>query len=301
MSNFDDIFDAPKAQESAYQPDAAFDKEAWAAKKQAERSSAFDLIDRTAEDVARDGAAFQTYLDVQSRFDRYSVGNALLIAAQKPDAQKIGDFDYWKDQGGYVKKNQKGIVILEPGDEYTREDGSIGVSYNPKKVFDITQTTVRARMQPQVSRDERVLIKALITGAPAAVQATENMEQAGQGALLDPQQKIIFVSKGMDGADIFRSVAVELAHAEYANGDPAYDRSANAFRAYCVSYMLCRKNGIDTKGYDFSRLPDTFAGMESQDIRGELSAIRDTAADISSRMSRVLEQGRSPRQQNHER
>jgi len=300
MSNFDDIFDAPKAQESAYQPDA-FDKEAWAAKKQAERSSAYELIDRTAEDVVRDGAAFRTYLDVQSRFDRYSVGNALLIAAQKPDAQKIGDFDYWKDQGGYVKKNQKGIVILEPGDEYTREDGSIGVSYNPKKVFDITQTTVRARTQPQVNRDERVLIKALITGAPATVQAAENMEQAGQGALLDPQKKIIFVRKGMDGADIFRSVAVELAHAEYANGDPAYDRSANTVRAYCVSYMLCRKNGIDTKGYDFSRLPDTFTGMEAQDIRGELSAIRDTAADISARMAKVLEQGKSPRQQGHER
>ena len=69
MSNFDDIFDAPKAQEPAYQPDA-FDKEAWAAKKQAERSSAYELIDRTAEDVVRDGAAFRTYLDVQSRFDR---------------------------------------------------------------------------------------------------------------------------------------------------------------------------------------------------------------------------------------
>ena len=54
MSNFDDIFDAPKAQESAYQPDA-FDKEAWAAKKQAERSSAYELIDRTAEDPGYGG------------------------------------------------------------------------------------------------------------------------------------------------------------------------------------------------------------------------------------------------------
>ena len=149
MNNYDDIFGSLQAQEAAsYQPDASFDKEAWAAKKQAERNSAYELIDRTAESVATDGTTFQSYLDVQSRFDRYSVGNALLITAQKPDAQRIGDFDYWKDQGGYVKKNQKGIVILEPGDEYTREDGSIGVSYNPKKVFDITQTTVRAKIPP---------------------------------------------------------------------------------------------------------------------------------------------------------
>lgn len=270
-------------------------------KKQSERNSAYELIDRTAESVAANGPAFQTYLDVQSRFDRYSVGNALLIAAQKPDAQRIGDFDYWKDQGGYVKKNQKGLTILEPGNEYTREDGSIGVSYNPKRVFDITQTTVRAKAQPQVKRDERTLIKALIHNAPVTIQATENLEQAGQGALLDPQQNIVFVRKGMDGADIFRSIAAELAHAEYANGDPAYDRSENTFRAYCVSYMLCKKNGIDTKGYDFSYLPGSFSGMEAQEIRGELSSIRDTANEISSRMARVLEQGKSVRQQDHER
>ena len=48
-----------------------------------------------------------------------------------------------------MKKNQKGIVILEPGDEYTREDGSIGVSYNPKKVFDITQTTCAPECSPR--------------------------------------------------------------------------------------------------------------------------------------------------------
>lgn len=308
MNNYDDIFSSPQVQEPAsYQPDTAFDKEAWAAKKQSERSSAYEMIDRTAESVAGDSATFKTYLDVQSRFDRYSVGNALLITAQKPDSQRIGDFDYWKDQGGYVKKNQKGIVILEPGDEYTREDGSIGVSYNPKKVFDITQTTVRAKAQPQVSRDERLLIKALIHNAPVSIQSAENLEQAGQGALFNPEQNVILVRKGMEGADIFRSIAGELAHAEYADGDPTYDRSGNAFRAYCVSYMLCKKNGIDTKGYDFSRLPDSFSGLEAQEVRGELSAIRDTANELSSRMAKVLEQSkaeaapRAPRQQSHER
>ena len=303
MSSFDDIFDAPQKQEPSRQPDATFDKEAWAPNKPPHRPDAYDKIDRTAESVAADGTAFQTYLDVQSRFERYSTGNALLIMAKNPHATKLGDVDYWKGQGGFVTRNQfdNPIMILEPGNEYTREDGSIGVSYNPKRVYDISQTTVRTKAQPQVNRDERVLIKALIHNAPAAVRATENMEQTGKGALLDPQQNIIFVRKGMDGADIFRSVAVELAHAEYAKGNPAYDRSANAFRAYCVSYMLCRKNGIDTKGYDFSRLPDTFAGMEAQDIRGELSAIRDTVADVSARMARVLEQGQLPRQQGHER
>ena len=82
-----------------------------------------------------DGNIFQTYLDVQSRFDRYSVGNALLIMERNPQAKKLGDVDYWKGQGGFIKRNQfdKPIIILEPGNEYTREDGSVGVSYNTKR------------------------------------------------------------------------------------------------------------------------------------------------------------------------
>ena len=32
----------------------------------------------------------QKYLDVQSTFDRYTTNNALLILAQRPDAQKLG-------------------------------------------------------------------------------------------------------------------------------------------------------------------------------------------------------------------
>ena len=39
-----------------------------------------------------DGDAFRSYLDVQGRFDRYSVTNAILVAAQKPDAVQQKDY-----------------------------------------------------------------------------------------------------------------------------------------------------------------------------------------------------------------
>ena len=302
MSNFDDIFDAPVSQqEPAYQPDAPFDKDAWKEKKQAERAEAYEMMNAAAEKAATDGGAFKLYLDTQSRFDRYSVGNTLLIAEQRPAATRLGDFDFWKEQGAFIKKNEKGVVILEPGDEYTREDGSIGVSYNVKKVFDVSQTTARPKAQPAVNRDERTLIKALINKSPVAIQSAEELANSNAGALYDPENQTITVRKGMEGADIFRSIANELAHAEFANGNPDYDRDGNAFKAYCVSYMLCKKHSIDAKGYDFSRLPASLGEMDAQGIRGELSQIRDTANEISSRMSKVLEQGKSSRQQSYER
>ena len=43
------------------------------------------------------------------------------------------------------KKGSKGIEILEPGNEYQRRDGSIGINYNPKTVFDVSSISNNER------------------------------------------------------------------------------------------------------------------------------------------------------------
>ena len=112
MSNFDDIF------ESAPQTDE-FDKEAWAAKKKAERYEVYALADATAETICTDGSKFRDYLDVQAAFRNYSATNALLILATKPDARRLGDKDFWRNQGVYIKRQEFGrpIKIVESNGE----------------------------------------------------------------------------------------------------------------------------------------------------------------------------------------
>lgn len=130
-NNFDDIFEpAPQAED--------FDKEAWAAKKKAERDEVYALADATAEEVCADGGKFREYLDVQANFRHYSATNALLILAAKPDARRLGDKDFWRDQGVYIKRQEFGhpIKIVESNGEYTRDDGSIGVSYTEATLYD---------------------------------------------------------------------------------------------------------------------------------------------------------------------
>ena len=58
-----------------------FDKAEWAAQKQAQRQEAYELIDSTCAEMMADGGSFRQYLDVQGRFDRYSVANAVLVSA----------------------------------------------------------------------------------------------------------------------------------------------------------------------------------------------------------------------------
>lgn len=292
MNNFDDIFAAQTAENNSNKDFTSFDKEEWAARKQQERADAYTLIDETAEQMSGNGELFQTYLDVQSRFDRYSVGNTILITAQMPEATRLADFKTWKDNDLYIKKGESGITILEPGDEYTREDGSVGVSYNAKKVFDISQTNSRQRATPAVSHDERLLIKALINNAPCKISISTDVPD-NVGAVYKPEEKVILVRQGMGAADIFRSLSQELAHAHMDNGE--YNRADCAFPAYCVSYMLCKRNGIAVDNFRFDRLPESFSTMDAQELRGKLSEIRDVTNDISADMARVLEPQRSNR------
>jgi len=286
---YDDLLNnAPAGQQNGQQ----LSKEDYAAKKKEEREALFTLSDDTAMAVAGDGGKFGQYLDVQSKFDRYSAVNSLLIMAQESQlpnqsASRLGDFDYWKDKGGSVMRNQTGIAILEPHN-YTKEDGTQSVGYNVKKVFDVSQVDTR-RMKappPPPTFTDRQILGALISKAPVQITGVETLPD-GAGAIYDPQTDTISVRRGMEFADTFRSVAQELAYADLTTGPDM--PSDPQFSAYCASYMLCQKHGVDTQGFDFTDAPKVLDGMDAREVKGELSQIRDVAEDISGRMARQLD------------
>ena len=287
MSNFDDLLNNSPAEQDG----AQLSKEDYAAKKQAEREAAFELSDNAALEVAGNGDMFRQYLDVQSTFSRYSAVNALLIMAQMPEATRLGDFGHWKGQGGYVKPGQTAISILEPH-EYTKEDGSPGTGYNVKKVFDISQVDTRKvkTAAPAPTYTERQLLKALIHKAPVEIIGVESVPSFlpdDFGAFYDQKDNNIIVQKGMDFSDIFRSVAQELAFADLHTGP---DTQADPhFSAYSAAYMLCKKYGVDTQGFNFSDAPAVLNDMDAQEVKGELSQIRDAADAISGRMAKQLD------------
>ena len=285
MDHLDELFEEVQSrqEEAVSQP---FDKAAWAAQKRQERSDAYALIDSTAEKMKCSGELFRTYLDVQARFGRCSVGNAILVTAQKPDATRLADFDRWKEAGVFVSKGAVGITMLEPGGEYEREDGSIGVSYNTKKVFDVTQTSSKAGPAPTLTRDERLMLKALITHAPCDLKVSENLSER-VNAIYKPEEKVILVRKGLAGPAAFRSIAQELAHAHMDHGD--YQRAECSNAAYCICYILCKRYGVSTDGMVFGQMPEKYTRMDTKAFRAELGRIRSTANEISAEINRALE------------
>lgn len=300
MENYDYLFEMQETEPAGGVKLAPFDKEEYKARKQAEREGVYGMIDETVARMQGDGYLFQGYLDVQARFDRYSVSNAILITAQEPEA--IGPFkafDDWKAERVSIKRGETAIALLEPGKEYLKEDGSPAMSYNVKKVFDLSQTNSQVRSTPRIVRDERLLLKSLISHAPCEMKISDNLSDR-MNAVYSPDEKTIYVRQGMDAPDIFRALASELAHAHMDKGDE-YKRSENVNTATCVAYILCKRYGVSVDVFSFDRLPEQYSKMDPQEFRKELSKIRDIAGEISRDMNRVLEaQDRSKKERSGE-
>src|SRR5579863_10570343 len=54
------------------------------------------------------------YLSAMARFHNYSFGNVMLIARQKPQATNVAGIRTWNSLGRFVKRGEKGILILAP-------------------------------------------------------------------------------------------------------------------------------------------------------------------------------------------
>lgn len=285
MNNYDDLFTA-NGEKKENKTERPFDKEEWAAKKQQERTEAFEMLDNATEEAVANPETFRDYLLIQSRFGKYSVSNALLISYQNNEATYLADFETWKEKGVFVQKGERAITLLEPGNEFTREDGSTGFSINVKKVFDISQTNSE-RSYSRRTPDERRVLKALISSSPCDIRMTNELD-GNVCARYVPKDDAIYIRQGLDGEDIFRSLSQEIVIANFAKNGVA--REDCVFTAYCATYVLCERNGFDTGDFDFEKVPEMFKDAEPKEIRGQLDKIRDSANELSQDMNRIMEE-----------
>jgi hypothetical protein len=307
MNNFDDLFEQRPQAEAAPQKQKSQKerpkRQWWQVKEEKHRKEAYATLDKIFGEFSEGAGSMEAYLDVQSRFPFHSARNALLIEAKCPHAERIHDEKGWKDMGVTVLEEEKRlpIIILEPGKAYRREDGSVGQNFYAKEVYDISQTTARDEAQPQVSYDDRLLLKGLIASSPVPIRAVEELPQ-GRGAVYDPEQNAILVKKGMDAPDIFRCVSLEAANVQLAQSHEGYSREAEGYKAYAVSYMLCQRYGVDVKGYDISRLDGVLQGQDPrEEVPAALTDMRDTFKEMNGRMARAMGLTRTSRQKEQER
>ena len=262
-------------------------KEEYAEKKRVEKEKVYQMIDDTAKEIVNDPEKFKSFLDTQSQMDRYSAANALLIYSQCPQATQLKDFDDWGKDNVKITKGAKSISILEPV-EYTRADGSNGVSYNVKKVFDVSMTNGRKTPAVSVNRDPKSLITTMLDVSPVEVQSTDELPYPNMAAFYNNEKQVLYVKRDVgDSVAVAQCVAQELGHAQLSINSQSYSRKDMGFQAVCIGYMLCKKYGVDTQNFAINRIPQDLSSKEPREIRGELSKMRNAMSEnISDEMFR---------------
>ena len=296
MGNYDDVLFAAEENDVAEPISTEYDPEEYQEQKQQERDIVYGMIDQAALNLV-EPEKLKEYLDIQARFDLYRPGNVLLIQTQLPTATRLKSYDDWKAAKAGVRKNQHSLYLLKSGKQYTRDDGTIGQYTDIKKVFDISQTYSAQKDNQPMYPEGRALLKALMNKSPVPAKANEGLPD-NIGAFYNPEANVIYVRPGMGAPDIFRCLSAELAYAEFARSmGSEYSRENAQFAAYCASYVLCRKYGVDVSVFSFENASYQFEGKDPKEIRAELSNIREAAGEIGSRMREALQRDRSPEEQ----
>ena len=280
MNNFDDLFEQQPQPEGTEKPEPQKEKpkkQWWQIREEKQRKEAYATLDRVFGAFSEGHGDMKAYLDTQSRFPFHSARNAILIGEQCPNAKRVGGYKEWASQGVEILEEEKRLPIIR-------------------------YYTSGYRLEPQVSYDARLLLKALISNSPVPIRAVEELPGQGRGAMFDPEQNAILVKKGMDAPDIFRCVSLELANAQLARSNAEYSRETEGYKAYAVSYMLCQRYGVEAGGYNISRLDGVLQGQDpKEEIPAALTDMRDTFKEINGRMARAMGLSRAGRQKEQER
>ena len=135
-----------------------------------------------------------------------------------------------------VNKGAKSLSILEPV-EYTKNDGSTGIAYNVKKVFDVAQTSGKKPAAPTLDRDPRKLVAIMLDTAPIDVSTVEELPSPNMGAFYKNEDQTLYIKRDIgNSVALCQCVAQELGHAQLAMNCEAYSRRDMGFSAVCVGY-----------------------------------------------------------------
>ncbi len=245
-------------------------------------------ISRLMEALERgESDALKTYLSVMSRFHKYSWGNCLLIYCQRPEATRVAGFHAWLKLSRFVRKGEKGIVILAPmvgrkrsDDVLTEDEQTRPFGFRAAHVFDVSQTdgdplpefaAVKGDPQEHTGRLTRFVAgQNIALEYDAKIAPAKGMSSGGKITLLPD------LSPAQHFAVLIHEVAHELLH----RGDRRTQttRTVRETEAEAVAFVVCEAVGLDTNtaSADYIRL---YSGDKAT-LAESLQFIQSTAAAI---------------------
>lgn len=252
------------------------------------RNEAYKKMDDMSFEILKDGNMFMKYLNILSRFERYSVGNCLLILETEPNAIQIKEKQDWLDKGYDTIENAKVITILEPN----KVNGK--VYYNPKDEYDISQTNAPIPEEKTYTNKEILLAILDICDKENIKKEIVNILPNGnKGAEYIEDENKLYMCRGLESEYLIKTVIQEIARIKMKYLE---NNEMKEFKTYCISYMICKKYGLDISKFDFENLPKEFANKEKgKEIREQLDNIKTNFIEINAKIAEYIENSEKSR------
>ena len=259
--------------------------EEWKAQRQADRDNAVAMRDTAVSQIAQRPEAYAAYLDCQGDNLMYSAGNIALALFQKPEVTKFGTEERWKSLGRTVLQSEKskGFQIFARS--------SFGQGYQLTNAYDISQTQGREPTRTAIrngSKEMEQVMETVLNYSAVPVVIDENMDSP---AYYDQERLELAVNPSYTDNEAFSAIAAEVAHSRFHDKgrNQFYNREENELDAQSVSYILCRRYGIEGKIPDLSNLGKLNEGLSSEEVRQVLNSIQNLCKQIGNSIDRNLE------------
>ena len=222
-------------------------------------------------EIATNPEAYARYLSMQGDNPMYSAGNIALAMIQDPQATMFATTDRWRTLGRNVAEMEKssGIQIFARS--------PLGKGYTLTNAYDITQTTGRDVKRTELKNGTPGMETALATLLNYSVVPVVVDNDLPTPAFYDSQSMELAIQPNYPDNEAFAAIATEIALARFHNkgANTGYNREECTLDAESVSYILCRRFGIDRNPPDLSNLGDLYEGWDAQDVRQALSSIQE--------------------------
>jgi antirestriction protein ArdC len=205
---------------------------------------------------------------------RFSFGNQVMLAYQRPTATMAATFAGWQRVGRAVRKGEKAAWVLQPRPfQFAREkdDGTSeerrGVTFRALAVFTLEQTDgeelaalpcLGGIETPEDFAHTVEALRSVALGLEGAVVASIEIRarrpgdpSEAHGWYVPSERAIVVVTDGRTTAEQFKTLAHELGHAILHGRDDHHSRAHMEVEAESVAYVVCKALGLDTGAYSF--------------------------------------------------